>query len=200
MPQSSTKRKIPRWHLNYHDASTSSISQPSRTAAARSAIEAHFNPPGFPEGMSATNPVPVQEAANPKRVERKRDALRAKYSASWNSAFSPIRTLITSAFALFMTPSSVQAFSVGSVVTVLFMHLRALFAIPSVFRTHSSLGASLIPQVIVHFILCIVGVGMGLAKAQVLGFLPTTQSDWVALLPLRTVSPSSVYHPMVFPS
>lgn len=189
-----------RWRLNYLDERTnvSVHSQPSRSNEARTVLEKFYAPPGFPEAVSPCNPVELNEVTKNKAEEEKpgntRQVLKASYKASWMAAFSPFRTLLTTGFALYMTGSSVQFFSVASTVAALFMQLRSLFRIRETFQPIFSSGiqnhTTVIPQLIVHFLLCSVGVAMGLYKAHVLGFLPTTQSDWVALLPLRKVESS----------
>ena len=189
-----------RWRLNYLDErkNVSASSQPSRSNETRAVLEKFFTPPGFPEATSSRDPVELNEVKNIKAEEEKpgntRKVLKASFRASWMAAFSPFRALLTTGFALYMTGSSVQFFSVASTVAVLLMHLRSLFQIRETFQPIFSSGiqnhATIIPQLIVHFLLCCAGVAMGLYKAHVLGFLPTTQSDWVALLPLRKVESS----------
>lgn len=98
--------------------------------------------------------------------------------------------MVTSAFALFMTGTSIHFFSVGTTVTVLFMHVQAALSVREAFKPATKAGvplSMLIPQFFVHTLLCVIGVGMGLYKANQLGFLPTTQSDWISLLPPRIV-------------
>lgn len=199
MPSSSSRSTGHRWHLNYLDDSTnvSATPQPSRTSSIRAAVEKHSVPPGFPSEISARDPAILHRFAS-RNSARKGNAknaapqsgLAVAYNISWSVAFAPIRSLLTSAFALFMTGSSVQFFSVATTVTVLFMHVQAVFSVGEAFRPVVKAGLPvrmLIPQALVHILLACTGVGVGLYKAHLLGFLPTTQSDWVSLLPLRTV-------------
>lgn len=200
MPSSSSSSPTGhRWHLNYIDDSTnvSAAPQPSRPPSIRAAVEKHAAPPGFPSDVSPREPSLLRELAsrtNSTKTNEKKPApqsgLAAAYNMSWSVAFAPVRSLFTSAFALFMTGSSVQFFSVATTVTVLFMHVQAVFSVAEAFRPVVRAGLSvrmLIPQALVHITLASVGVAMGLYKAHLLGFLPTTQSDWVSLLPLRTI-------------
>ncbi|CDF39957.1 unnamed protein product [Chondrus crispus] len=188
-----------RWSLNYTDESTNvaAPTQPSRASAVRAAIGKYETPPGFPSEVSARNLFMLRKVtasskasgSNGKESPSKPD-LNAAYSASWSIAFSPARSLVTSAFALFMSSTSVQFFSVATTITVLFMHIQAIFATGEAFKQVAKSGIPtkmLAPQVLVHLLLISAGVAVGLYKAHLLGFLPTTQSDWVSLLPLRII-------------
>lgn len=178
------------------DAGISQAHQPARGPATRAAIEKYGTPPGFPAGLSARNPSEVRSmvastlAKNAASKTSQRTIIEKAYRASWDAAFKPVRSILTSAFALYMTGSTVQFFSVGTTVTVLFMHIRSVMNVTNVFLTPSQAGVPkpmLIPQVLTYLILVGVGVAMGLFKANQLGFLPTTQSDWIALLQAREV-------------
>lgn len=198
------------WHLHFTDDTTnvSQGSNPQRNATTRAALDSLPAPPGFPPTLSARDPSTLSTmvdaqiaAASTPAASVHADAKNA-YKDSWSIAFSPIRPIVTSAFALYMAGNSVQFFSVASTVTVLFMHIRALFAAHEAFRPvlrDDTLRPSQVaPQFIIHLALCAVGVAFGLQKANTLGFLPTTESDYVALLPLRLVQPMTLrYVPML---
>lgn len=197
MPTSQTDRR--RWHLDYTDTSkyVSHLSQPQRPPSIRAAIEAHTSPPGFPATASARDATALlptsstpRSSPNSATPSADRNAIQAAYQGTWSTAFSPVRTLLTSAFALYMTGPSLHFFPVITTVTVLFMHLQSMFRFRDAFRPAMKAGVSirqLLPQVIVHLFLVSLGVALGLYKADQLGFLPTTQSDWISFLPVRVV-------------
>lgn len=200
MPQcSSSLETSHRWSLNYTDDSTGVAAgpQPSRTSSVRAALEKYTTPPGFPPEVSARDVSALRQltgATNASGTNGKAQSqtpdLSAAYNASWSVAFSPARSLVTSAFALFMSSSSVQFFSVATTITVLFMHIQAIFGTGEAFKPVMKSGLStrmLLPQIVMHLLLISAGIVVGLYKAHLLGFLPTTQSDWVALLPFYTI-------------
>lgn len=192
----------------------SQSAQPQLPAAVRNAIKSQALPPGFPADASAGELSVLQaktaksgaqsnEAKGAMSREASREALQAAYQASWSTAFSPVRTLITSAFALYMTGNSVQFFAIASTVTVLFMHVRSMFGLRDAFRPALKAGvpiASLLPQALVHLLLMGCGVALGLYKANILGFLPTTQSDWISFLPTRKVEDAFLRDSVFFAS
>lgn len=70
------------------------------------------------------------------------------------------------------------------------MQIQAILSIREAFKPAFKAGVPvpmLAPQILVYLLLSGAGVAMGLYKANRLGFLPTTQSDWISLLPPRMV-------------
>lgn len=195
-----------------------------RSMAARETIDEFFHPPGFPSSLSARDPstfktIPdsisiighcpsnsggsvgggdTAKASRGEAVEAERSAATVAYRRSWTVAFSPMRTMLTSALALYLAGSRVQFFSIASTVTVLFTHMSSLFATLDAFRavrrTYPLPWQTLTPQLFVHVCLCVVGIAIGLYKADQLGFLPVTESDWVSLLPSYLVAPMEFRH------
>jgi ER membrane protein complex subunit 4 len=90
-------------------------------------------------------------------------------------------------FMLWAAGGSVQVFSVMSVATVATMQARAVLAVRARFRAvvdvTPELRGRLWAQVAVYLALCGVGLAAVGWKCAELGFLPTEESDWVALLP-----------------
>lgn len=195
-----------------------------RLTPARDMIEEFFHPPGFPSTLSARDLSPFEtsnlsssvsgrrssrssgncgggettKTKHNKIVEDDRDTAMAAYRHSWTVAFSPLRAMLTSALALYLAGSRVQFFTIASTVTVLFTHISSLFATMDAFRavrrSYPLTWQSLTPQLIVHVCLCAAGIAMGLYKADKLGFLPVTESDWIGLLPSYTVAPMTFRH------
>lgn len=204
----SSNNSYHRWHLDYTDDVTnvSTIPQPSRSQAARATVDAYFHPPGFPEWMSARDPTPFYRITKASTMnnsssapQRPQNSRRDAYRLSWKVAFMPARTLFTSLLVVFLVSSArVQIFSLFTISTIVFMHIRSFFAIGEAFRpvfnAYPLTWSNVAIQVVVHVFLCAVGVSIGLYKAHGLGILPTTESDWIALLPLRTIAPMSFRH------
>lgn len=173
------------------------------SAPARSALTEYSLPPSFPSEGLPTGRVPTRRNAKATAPDRntaaareqlRRDAMREAYAATWRDAFSPARNLLTSGFMLWMAGNSVQVFSVMSVVTVLTMQLQSLLGVRQWFtatlKKNEDLRGRLAPQAIVYTVICGVGVGVALWKCNTLGFLPTEESDWIALLPSEHVERS----------
>lgn len=194
-----------------------------RSTAAREVIDEFFHPPGFPSSYSARDPSSFAtitsnatvgcrpfraggsngdgdtiKAPPNNAVEEERSAMAAAYRQSWTTAFSPLRAMLTSMLALYLAGSRVQFFSIASTVTVLFTHTSSLLATVDVFRvvrrTYPLLWRTLAPQLVVHVCLCVFGIAIGLYKADQLGFLPVTESDWIGLLPSYSVAPMTFRH------
>lgn len=177
--------------LDLHD--TSHVSRSARaplSQAARDAIARYPVPPGYPVdgGVLAARPARRQRPAAPatSKVAARRTAAQEAYAAAWRVAFSPVRGLLTGGFMLYMAGTSVQAFSVMSVVTVGFMQLQGLFGGRSAFRGIvegcRDVRGRLWGQVVVYFLLCGLGVAAAAKKCGEMGFLPTAESDWVGML------------------
>jgi hypothetical protein len=173
------------------------------STAARAALTIYASPPSFPVGGLPTGEVPLRMAAvkaaqaqstSAARENARREAMREAYAASWKEAFSPLRNLLTTGLMLWMAGNSVQVFSVMSAVTALTMQLQGLFAVRrrfgAIVKANADLQGRLVPQAIVYVLLYGVGVGLALHKCNVLGFLPTEESDWIGLLPSEHVEPS----------
>lgn len=187
-----------RWGLEFtKEINVSLGAQPSRPASARKAIEEYQHPPGFPTALSASNPSSFKVSEAPQTHNGNiQVAKNALYTTSWQIANQPIRALVTSAFALFMAGSSVQFFSVASTLTILFMHIRSILGTYEAFSpVRSQLTIrQLAPLILWRAVLSAIGIVAGLWKANQLGFLPTSESDWIALLPPRTVEKSVINH------
>lgn len=162
-------------------------------AAARAALAAHAAPPAWSDAAAATPMPRRRRPPRPKDVTSsaaaRRKAAQVAYAAAWRDAFAPVRGLLTAWLMLWMAGSAVQVFSVMSVVTVLVMQVQGLLGVRKKFakavRKNADLEGRLMPQVVVCTVLCCGGVAMALWKCHMLGFLPTEESDWIALLPVE---------------
>lgn len=187
------------WGLDYFDESA--ISSAPRAKAgprARKVLDTFSVPAGYPSDLpardcSALNTNMESKSSNGQNAgvdnDRAREAasLKDAYSAAWTLAFSPARGLLTGAFACFMTGSSVHMFSVMTALGVGFMQISGLANATAVFRgvveRTPALKRKVMPQFLVHTSLCCLGVAGALWQCHRLGFLPTTESDYTALLP-----------------
>ncbi len=197
------------WGLDYFDESAvSSAPRAKAGPRARKILDTLSVPAGYPPDLPARNCSALNKAILPKNAGSNKSvagsdgvdeakSLRDAYSAAWSLAFAPARGLLTGAFACLMTGSSVHMFSVMTALGVGFMQISGLANATALFRDvverTPALKGKILPQFLVHFSLCCVGVAGALWQCQRLGFLPTTESDYTALLPtfdvrdLRTV-------------
>lgn len=187
------------WRIDLTNRSHASERSRPQSASAREAIAEFSAPPGFPaDGLLSALPARRVSARDgveqmTSRAQReaadaaRRATLYRDYRSSWSAAFSPLRTLFTSALMLFLSGADVHVFSVMAVVTVFALHVQALFATRATFQKlvqqNSDLKGLVSPQAFVHFLLCVIGICGALYKCQLLGFLPTEESDWIGLLP-----------------
>lgn len=183
------------WGLDYRDESgTTTTTRVRATAAARSALDAHSAPPGFPPKQSPRDPSALRRAfpstsSSDAAADPAADAarLRQAYNRAWGLAFAPARGLLTGAFAIFVSGSGVHLFSLMTAVTILLLQLQGLFGAPAAFAAavaaEPGLKGRLRAQFCMHIGLCWFGVCGALFQWARLGFLPTTNSDWAGLLP-----------------
>ncbi len=197
------------WGLDYFDeSSVSSAPRAKAGARARKVLDTLSVPAGYPPDLPARDCNALNAAILPKNTSGNKSggssdtadearSLRDAYSAAWSLAFAPARGLLTGAFACFMTGGSVHMFSVMTALGVSFMQISGLANATALFRgvveRTPALKGKIVPQFLVHFLLCCLGVAGALWQCHRLGFLPTTESDYTALLPtfdvrdLRTV-------------
>lgn len=177
--------------LDYSDETgTSSVPRPRPPQSARRVLDELSAPIGYPTSLPSRDLGALHgqfENTGAARCDDPRLKLERAYKRSWSLAFAPARSLLTTAFALFMTGSSVHLFSIMTCVTVLFMQLQALSNTRAQFtglvQELPELRSKVLLQLCVHFALCAVGVAGALWQCHRLGFLPTTESDYTALLP-----------------
>lgn len=180
-----------RWRLDYGDTSHVSVmSQPSRPPQLRTILQSAAIPPAFPPTLSPYQPSALA-ALSPPTISSRTVDQGSLYKRAWKLAFNPLRTLLTSFFALFMAGTSVNLFSLASITTVMLLHFSALLRI----RTHfspvsSNVQFSLLPHYVVYAVLCALGLAAAVWNALQIGFIPIMWSDWISLLPPINVPPS----------
>lgn len=185
--------------LDYTDDSHVSYATRAPAPSSHAVLTSHSAPPGFPSGVSSRDVQHFNQLVARTNNREKDCKARVKnaYKHSWRMAFQPGRALVTSAFALFMTGASIHVFSVMTCITVLFLQVQALTSAFGVFagmvKDEPALKGRLLPQFFVHVSLCLLGVAGALYQCQRIGFLPTTESDWIGLLPLQRLADRPVY-------
>lgn len=189
-----------KYGLDYTDeSSVTTFPRDKLPASGRKTLETLSPPIGYPVHLPSRDlgvlRSAVPDATRPDDERAKHGAKAEAYASAWRLAFAPCRNLVTGAFALFMTGTSVHLFSVMTAVTILFVQVSALSAHRAGFQgmvlAHPELKRKLLPQYFVHLLLCLVGVSGALWQCNRLGFLPTTESDFTAFLPHSIVDPNT---------
>jgi hypothetical protein len=110
--------------------------------------------------------------------------LAAKQRQVNNIAYSPGKNLLTTAFMLWMSGSSIQIFSIMMTGMALWNPLKALFSLNEPFRPfEKDEGVDLKMPKLIFASLQILAFGVGLYKCSTMGLLPLTSADWVGYLP-----------------
>lgn len=192
-----------KYGFDYTDeSSVTTFPRDKMPASGRKTLEVLSPPIGYPSQLSsrdlhALRPfIPEGSTSTSSSSDSTTSARTAEaYASAWRLAFSPVRNLLTGAFALFMTGTSVHMFSVMTAVTILFVQVSGLSSHRAGFQglvtAFPELKRKLLPQYLVHLSLCVVGVAGALWQCNRLGFLPTTESDFTAFLPHTVVDAHS---------
>lgn len=93
-------------------------------------------------------------------------------------------------FMMWMSGNSVQIFSIMITGMMIFNAIKAVSNVPTVFEKFqggSDGAASFLPQKVAYLVVQMVIVGLALWKCQSMGLLPTSHSDWLSFLPMKTV-------------
>lgn len=127
------------------------------------------------------------EDASGKAVKVKEAGVEMKQAKAWETATAPLKNILMIAFMLWMAGSTVQIFSIGILVSALWQPISGIRAISSAFEAFKDPRVDTLTPKLVFFLVNMAGLGIGLAKLNSLGLLPTHASDWVSSLPPRQV-------------
>lgn len=110
--------------------------------------------------------------------------LAAKQRHVMNIAFSPGKKLLTTAFMLWMSGSSIQIFSIMMTGMALINPLKALASINEPFKAFAKEeGVNLRNPMLIYAGFQILALIVALYKCSMMGLLPLTSADWIDYLP-----------------
>ncbi len=110
--------------------------------------------------------------------------LAAKQRHAMNIAYGPGKNLLSTAFMLWMSGSSIQIFSIMMTAMALFNPLKALAAMNEPFRQfEKEEGVDLKIPKLIFASLQLLSLGVALYKCSTMGLLPLTAADWIDYLP-----------------
>lgn len=127
------------------------------------------------------------EEASGKAIKVKEAEVEMKQAKAWETATGPVKNILMIAFMLWMAGSTVQIFSIGILVSALWQPISGIRAISSAFEAFRDPRVDTATPKLIFFLVNMAGLGIGLAKLNALGLLPTHASDWVSSLPPRQV-------------
>lgn len=118
--------------------------------------------------------------------------LAAKQRQVMGIAYGPGKSLLTTAFMLWMSGSSVQIFSIMMTGMALVNPIKAIAGVNSTFKAFDNEeGLDLKFPKLVFLLLQLLAFGVGLYKCSTMGLLPLTSADWVSTLPISPYEASA---------
>ena len=110
----------------------------------------------------------------------------AKSKQAMALALSPGKSILTTAFMLYMSGTSIQIFSIMSTGMALLNPLKAVASTEATFRKFE--GADLNLPKLVFIALNLAQVAVALYNCSRMGLLPVTSADWLSYIPDRSFS------------
>lgn len=110
--------------------------------------------------------------------------VQAKQRQVMNIAYGPGKGLLTTAFMLWMSGSSIQIFSIMMTGMALLNPIKALVNANEPFRPfEKEEGVDTRIAKLIYISLQVLALGVGLYKCSTMGLLPLTSADWIEYLP-----------------
>lgn len=110
--------------------------------------------------------------------------LAAKQRQLMSIAYGPGKSLLTTAFMLWMSGSSVQIFSIMMTGMALINPLKGILAVNDTFKNFDKEeGMDLKIPKLIFISLQILSLAVAVYKCSTMGLLPLTAADWVSYLP-----------------
>lgn len=101
-----------------------------------------------------------------------------------NIAYGPGKNLLSTAFMLWMSGSSIQIFSIMMTGMALLNPIKAIFSVNDTFRAFEREdGVDLKLPKLIFLGLQLLSLAVGLYKCSTMGLLPLTSADWIGYLP-----------------
>jgi hypothetical protein len=109
-------------------------------------------------------------------------------------AYGPAKSIMTTAFMLWMSGSSIQIFSLTMIGMALFNPITGIMNINQTFGKFENEGIDLKIPKLIFLALQLLSVGVALYKCSLMGLLPVTSADWTHYVPFReSMESSGVY-------
>ncbi len=101
-------------------------------------------------------------------------------------SYSPGQSLLTTAFMLWMSGTSIQIFSIMMTGMALINPLKAIGTMNQTFKPfEKEEGINLYIPKLIYLSLQLLAFGVAVYKCSTMGLLPLTSSDWVSYLPIK---------------
>ncbi|KAJ1424391.1 hypothetical protein B484DRAFT_451534 [Ochromonadaceae sp. CCMP2298] len=101
-------------------------------------------------------------------------------------SYSPGKSLLTTAFMLYMSGTSIQIFSIMMTGMALVNPLKAIATVGETFKPfEKEEGLSLYIPKLTFLALQVLSLGVAVYKCSTMGLLPLTSADWISYLPDR---------------
>ncbi|RYH07628.1 ER membrane protein complex subunit 4 [archaeon] len=111
-----------------------------------------------------------------------------------NIAMGPGKNLLTTAFMLWMSGSSIQIFSIMMTGMALINPIKALAAANEPFRNfEKEEGLNLRTPKLIFISLQLVAIAVALYKCSTMGLLPLTSADWVKYMPVVIYTGNAIF-------
>jgi hypothetical protein len=112
--------------------------------------------------------------------------LAAKQRQVTAMSYAPGKSLLTTAFMLWMSGTSIQIFSIMMTGMALINPLKAIATVNQTFKPfEKEEGINLYIPKLIFISLQILSLGVAVYKCSTMGLLPLTSSDWVSYLPVK---------------
>jgi hypothetical protein len=115
----------------------------------------------------------------------KSDTGELKMKKAWEAAKAPGKGIFMTAFMMWMAGSGVNIFTMMFVMYAMINPLKAIFGTNAVFEKFAGAKGSLLQPKLLYIAMNLASLGVAVYKCASLGLLPTTPSDWIALLPVK---------------
>ena len=107
-------------------------------------------------------------------------------------AYSPGKNLLTTAFMLWMSGSSIQIFSIMMTGMALINPLKAIFGVNEFFSVLAKEeGVDIHLPKLIYLSLQLLSLGLALYKCSTMGLLPLTSADWTSFIPSKLIDEHS---------
>jgi hypothetical protein len=113
--------------------------------------------------------------------------LQGKQKQVMSIAYGPGKQLLSTAFMLWMSGSSIQIFSIMMTGMALMTPINGILNLNAPFQAFSrEEGIDLKLPKLIYLALHVLGLGLALYKTHTMGLLPVTSADWTAYIPDKT--------------